>query len=131
VCPGAHIALADWSENFATKVKCRFASRCADQKNHRRVGDATIGSVKPAVISYIVIANGKLLSEVHVRIRNRLRIELPKDETLLIIAAVNRQPHPLALARLFVNDLDLDVVAVLVLAHGFLLIFDLRHAAPL
>jgi hypothetical protein len=81
------------------------------------MGPRGVKSVKPAMVADLVVAHGEPLAEFHVRVGNRFIVQVPENQSLLIVAGFHEHPHPLACTKLFVLDLDLNVVAFCILSH--------------
>lgn len=62
----------------------------------------------------IVVADGKLLPELHVNVHDGLGVKFSEHQFFTVIARLNEQLHPFGLAGAFVLNLNLDVVALFV-----------------
>lgn len=76
-----------------------------------------LASAKSRVISDFVIAHRELLTESHVRVRDRLIVKRPENKPLFVVAVFDQHPHPFACAKLLVCDFNFDVIALSVFAH--------------
>jgi hypothetical protein len=63
------------------------------------------------VVSDFVIAHGQLLSDLQFEMYDRLAIQRPENDSLLVVARIHANPHLLAFARRITSKLNFYVVA--------------------
>ena len=70
------------------------------------------------VFSYVVVAHGKVLSELEFGAeRNGLAIEPAENQPVGFVAIVDSEPNPLGFARLLMRNLELDEITRVVFHH--------------
>jgi hypothetical protein len=94
-----------------------------------------------AMISDVVVAHGQLLPDFQVLVHYWLTVKRPENDSLLVVARIHANPHPLAFARRIISKLDFDMITTSIGGHRphhgsdystyNLIGFGAQHARPI